>query len=193
MVTRMLGRALQDPEAEVRIAVLGSLAQLRADSYLRAVLLLLRDPEQDVRAAAAVAATELALDENTEILQAELLPLLDDPSANVERAALSVLEARLGTGEIGREVAEKVLVLLTREDPGVATLAAVLAGRCDGPEFGKRLAEVLNNRRRPLQVRRQAALALGERGPAGVSALDALSLAILDPEQPVRLGALTAL
>ncbi|MEA3278259.1 MAG: HEAT repeat domain-containing protein [Pseudomonadota bacterium] len=193
MAARVLGRALQDGEPEVRIAAVESLAQLRADRYLSAVLLLLRDPDDSVRAAAANAAMELARDAGTDLLRAQLLPVLDDPSPAVVRAALGALQSCQGTGQISPEIAEKALALLTHEDEEIAALAAVLASHSDTAEASEGLLEVLRNRERPAQVRRQAAMALGRRSRADADVLDALTLAVLDPEQPVRLGALTAL
>jgi HEAT repeat protein len=55
------------------------------------------------------------------------------------------------------------------------------------------LLEVLQSREHAAPIRRQAAIALGLRRPANPAVLDALTRAVLDSEQPVRLGALTAL
>ncbi len=191
--SRVLGRALQDAEPEVRIAAIESLAQLHAHPYLRAVLLLLRDPEQGVRSAAANAATELAREAGTEALQAELLPVLDDASPAVVRTTLGVLEARLSSERINPDIAAKALALLEHDDEELAALAVALVGRSNTDASGQRLAELLGERERPAQVRRQAAMALGARGQADAAVLDALTHGVLDPEQPVRLGALGAL
>lgn len=190
---RVLGRALQDAEPAVRIAAVESLAQMRARSYLKAAMLLLRDPEQQVRAAAAKAAVELARDGDDADLQQELLPMLDDPSPLVVRTALGVLESGLTDGGIGPELAAKALALLTHEDSEIAIMAIPLVGRSDTAEAGDGLLAALHDRKRPATMRRQAAIALGLRRPADAGVLDALAGAMVDSEQPVRLGALTAL
>jgi len=106
---RALGRALQDPEPEVRAVAAEALANNGQGRYLGALLLLLRDPADEVREIALKMAGKLSSQANAELDVQQLLPLLGDPSARVRAAALHALQghlpdpldARLPPGEPG--------------------------------------------------------------------------------------------
>ena len=191
---RALGRALKDPEPEVRQAAIEALARLGAERYLRALLLMLRDPDGEVRAAALKAITGLAGQEfGGSGMQRELLSLLDDPDSRVRRTLFEVLAATVRRNPLDRETIDRVVASLTDPSAETATAACTLLGRSGNRNVIPELIPVLENRGGHPMVRREAALALGRLGETSDEVMQCLQQAVGDAQQAVRLAALTAL
>jgi len=96
---KLMARALQDPDPDVREAVLKALPERdHAVSYLPVVLHLLKDSDADVRRAAISAAQRLSQQSQSSekpadpsALIAQLLPLLDDSDTQVQAAVIHTL------------------------------------------------------------------------------------------------------
>jgi len=193
-LVKALGRALKDPQAEVRIAAIRSLAGHGANHYLRALLLLLRDPDADVRTAALTAVTELAgQSAYSSELQRELMSLLDDPDSQVRHTLFDTLAATAARDPLDRETIDKVVANLDDAQAETATAACRLLGRAGNPSVIADLMRILDNRSGHPMVRREAALSMGLLAEPADTVMQSLSRAVGDPEQAVRLAALTAL
>jgi HEAT repeat protein len=192
---RALGRALQDGQSEVRAAVVEALVRLKAQRYLSAILLLLRDENAEVRGAAAAGAVELAkAGDGSRELAEQLAPLLLDPSPRVRAVTMDTLSHSIDPAAVTPEMLEAVRQSLNHEDVPVAEAAVTLIGRVgEAEEVQPLLTRILGDRERDPIVRRQAALALGGLKQLSPTAIPALRDAVVDPSQTVRLAALTAL
>ena len=191
-VTRALGQALKDPAPEVRAAAVRALAQQGARRYLRALLLLLRDPDAEVREAALSAVIQL--DRNLgNGADSELLALADDPDSRVRASLFNLLLSSGGTLSLTEEMREKVEASLDDAHAETAAAACALLGHSGDPQAVPALLSLLGDRQRHPMVRREAALGIGRLGATGNDVLDTLSRAVTDPEQAIRLAALSAL
>ena len=191
---KALGRTLKDPQAEVRIAAIRALARHGANRYLRALTLMLRDPDAGVRSAALKAVTELAgQTARSSELQQELMSLLDDPDSRVRRSLFDTLAATAAHDPLDRETIDKVVANLEDTQAETAAAACCLLGRAGNPSVIPELIRVLDNRSGHPMVRREAALSLGLLAEPTETVMQSLSRAVGDPEQAVRLAALTAL
>ncbi len=125
---------LEDDEARVRAACIGSLAALGfpVKEYAGALLELIEDPDEKVRAAAVSAAGELDSDQ-----QVKLLPILErslaDSSVEIRRAAAASLGS---AGPALAKAAPALLAALKDSDPGVRALAARALGALGGDGAG---------------------------------------------------------
>ncbi len=192
--TRTLGRTLQDPEAEVRAAAALALAEQGAQRYLRAVLLLLRDQDDGVRTAAIEACGTLADKAGASSeLYGDLLPLLEDPSAQVRSNVFETLARVLSPGGLAPEGLACVIASLDEQDMRLVTAACALLGSQRAADAVPELMRVMQDDGRHAMQRREATLALGRIGVADATVIDALTNAISDREQAVRLAALTAM
>ena len=190
----ILAKGLLDEEPEVRIAVLEALGQRQAGRYLPAVLLALKDRSAEVRSKA----TEVALqmtgpnDEARDLVD-PLLELLDDADSQVRRTALACL-ARLVATDASLALPEDALCrALADADPEVSLAACTLAGQVGGEALITDLLGLLGNVEGSPRLRREAALALGTAAAVTAPVVEGLQAGVGDPEQPVRLGALTGL
>ncbi len=189
---RALGRALQDPEPEVRAVAAEALANNGQGRYLGALLLLLRDPADEVREIALKMAGKLSSQVNAELDVQQLLPLLGDPSARVRAAALHALQGHL-PDELDSETQARMVGLLSDAEPMVAAAAIPHAPRLENPDVDGILLGLLADEQRDPAVRQQAALALGNRPQTSEEVLTALDNAINDQEPVVRWAALQGL
>ncbi|HEB93041.1 MAG TPA: hypothetical protein ENI94_06165 [Gammaproteobacteria bacterium] len=189
---RALGRALQDPEPEVRAVAAEALANNGQGRYLGALLLLLRDPADEVREIALKMASKLSSQANAELDVQQLLPLLGDSSTRVRAAALHVLQGHL-PDPLDSETQARMISLLSDAEPMVATAAIPHAPRLENPDVDAVLLALLADEQRDPAVRQQAALALGKRPQISEEVLTALDNAINDHEPVVRWSALQAL
>ncbi len=189
---RALGRALQDPEPEVRAVAAEALAHNGQGRYLGALLLLLRDPADEVREIALKMAGKLSSQVNAELDVQQLLPLLGDPSARVRAAALHALQGHL-PDELDSETQARMVGLLSDAEPMVAAAAIPHASCLKNPDIDAVLLGLLADEQRDPAVRQQAALALGKRPQTSEEVLTALDNAINDHEPVVRWSALQAL
>jgi HEAT repeat protein len=191
---KVLGRSLQDDEPEVRAEAASSLAALNASHYLRALLLLLRDPSDLVRNAAIKATLQLSGNiTNSEGLQEALLPLLRDPSSQVRSTLINTLIPVVGNNPLSTENLEAVTESLNDANAETASAAASLLGHNADKSATEALLVMLQNRAGHPMVRREAALALGRIKSINTEIIDTLTQSVGDQQQPVRLAALTAL
>ncbi len=189
---RALGRALRDPEPEVRAVAAEALANNGQGRYLGALLLLLRDPADEVREIALKMASKLSSHVNAELDVQQLLPLLSDPSARVRAAVLHALLGHL-PDPLDAETQARLVGLLTDSEPMVAAAALPHASRLEDPDVDGILLDLLADEQRDPAVRQQAALALGNRPQTSAEILTALDCAINDHESVVRWAALQAM
>ncbi|HFE31961.1 MAG TPA: hypothetical protein ENJ17_01485, partial [Gammaproteobacteria bacterium] len=189
---RALGRALQDPEAEVRATAAEALANNDQGRYLGALLLLLRDPIDEVREVALKMVSKLSSRVNAELDVQQLLPLLNDPSARVRAAVLHTLRDHLHD-ELDADTQACLTGLLQDPNPMVAAAALPHAACLPAPQIDDILLTLLADERREPMVRQQAALALGHRPRISPQILTALEEAVTDAEAVVRWAALQGL
>lgn len=194
---RALGRALQDPEAEVRAAAADALAAGGHDCYLSALLILLHDPSDEVRGAALRAvdkltSTDPSTTKSSPIELEKLLPLLDDESPQVRAALLKILHGRL-TDNLSKRAQSRILELVEDINPIVAAAACPLAVILNHPRTEQTLLSLTMNSQGETAVRQQAILALGQRGNPSASVLKALTETLETEETVITFAALQAL
>ena len=194
MSVRMLGRALQDPSPDVRIAAIQALVERDAIQYLSAILLLLRDNNPKVRETAIVASSRLlALLEQRNPVIEQLFTLLADKNASVRTAALESLATVAAEHPFVCEQLEIIRGCLGDRTPAVARAACCVLGRRKDHWSIPQLLEILLDQDRDTVLCREAVLAVGAMGNTEDTVLNALTKAITDARQPVRLAALDAL
>jgi len=191
---RALGRALQNDEAEVRAAAALGLAATDAQRYAKPLLMLLRDSSEDVRNAALKAIISLSKNSSlTAETMEELLPALEDNSSQVRGTLISMLVNSLQPGDLSESQIKSVEKSLSDSAAETAAAACTLLGRNQDPQALPALLELLQFRGGHPMVRRQAALAVGDIGQLNEETLANLTACVGDQQQPVRLGALSAL
>ncbi|RDH84257.1 MAG: PBS lyase [endosymbiont of Escarpia spicata] len=193
-VTKALGQALRDESPEVRAAAATALADIDAHRYLPALLLLLRDPEDDVRSAAIEACNRLTKSSSADMdIIAEITPLLSDPSSLVRAIVATTLSSLIQPRSLDEESLAAVADSLTDKIYDTAASACDLLGVNGDPASLDTLIATVRNKNLYSMVRRQATLAIGHIGILNADTIDLLKEAIADKEQPVRLAALDAL
>lgn len=202
MGARALGRALQDPEAEVRAAAANALASGNHGRYLSALLILLRDPSAEVRETALrVVDTLTDSAENLPVVQniewEKLLPLLDDNNPQVRTAALKTLYLQLRHHRIDKETEEhiqaRIQVLLKDLHPAVSAAACPLAVMFNRSETREILLSLATNPQGDSAARQQAILALGQCGDISEDILMCLTEILNTEDSVVIFTALQAL
>jgi HEAT repeat protein len=200
-VTRWSGE-LRHPDAQVRRRAALDLGKAGAVSVTAIPKLLraLKDPEPEVREAAASALGDIGPSAWDGVLPGLAYRVTDDRSANVRRVAalaLGKLARQVITGD--EEVADSVRGALERAlkdaEAPVRQQAAWALGRL-GPQKGRLALPTISQALKDTdpRVRRAAATALGEIGPAGGEAVPLLlSRFQEDPVPEVRKNALAAL
>lgn len=189
-----LGRALQDKTPEVRAEAALALANQGAEQYLKALILLTRDPDETVRKNVIKAVSVMIeTTSRSEQLQKELLPMLNDPSSEVRTSLFNALTTTVASEPLSTESLSPVLASLDDMDFNTATAACTLLGSNGDPKAIPELTRILGDRAKYSMVRREAALALGAIGQYDTKVVNQLTLAVGDKEQPVRLAALSAL
>ncbi|MBN1450700.1 MAG: HEAT repeat domain-containing protein [Anaerolineales bacterium] len=175
---------LEDPESEVKVVALKSLARAEASTAILEVAARLDDPEAEVRAQAIE--TLCSLTKYPHGLRARLEPLLKDSDALVRcRAAVGLL--RLGMHAEARNLLRSMSVLGEQDDRIYAIQAIAEWG--DQEAFAL-IENELVDQFAPSPVRRAAAIALGScESNATPVLLDALS----DNDPNVREGAVLGL
>jgi HEAT repeat protein len=190
-----LSKALQDREAHVRATAVGALALLGtpavpAAADLRAVLD--RDPEAEVRSAAAFALGEVVA-ESSDKRQVEEAVAALARSVREDRDSDVTYWAARALVRFGADVRGAVPVLLAalrgRAPRPAEEVADVLARL--GPEAVPALGEALLDRK--CRARRQVARCLGDLGPEARAAFPALVRTLGDENLWLRLEAASAL
>ncbi len=196
---RILGRALQLPHPEVRTHVIQALEEQDAKRYLPAIMLLIKDPNAEVRSAATHATT--ALGEMKRPTQESIdlfIRLLGDESTQVRAASLntlanfdySVLEEKFTPNA---DAVAQVITLIGDTHIETSIAATRLLSSLNTAEGEVQLIEVLQDSTREAAIRRQAALSLALMEAVSPAAVGALTTALRDEEKVVRLAALAAL
>ena len=192
--SRALGQALKDSEAEVQIAAINALAEQHALTYLPVIMLLMRDADEGVRSAAIHCACQLGSSAaGTDELQEQLLSLLNDPSGQVRSSSFDLLSKTVEKEALSPEAVAAVTASLNDPDPNVGASACMLLGKNGDTSSIPNLVDLLSDSSRHPMQRCQAAQALGEIGLVDDELIQALTEAISDQEQTVRLAALTVL
>jgi len=202
MGARALGRALQDPEAEVRAAAADALASGNHGRYLSALLILLRDPSAEVRETALRAVNTLTGSvENMPVVQSieweKLLPLLDDNSPRVCAVVLKTLYLQLRHHRLGKEAEEHIQIriheLLEDPHPAVSAAACPLAVMFNSPKIRETLLSLAMNPQGDSAVRQQAIIALGQCGNISEDVLMCLTEVLNTGDSVILFSALQAL
>ncbi len=193
--TRALGRSLQSETAEIRAAAASALASADAQRYAPVLLMLLRDSDEEVRTSALKAMTSLSKEGQSiskETIQ-ELLPTLEDGSSQVRGTLITILSSSLQAGDLTNNQIDSVIKSLADESAETAAAACTLLGNNRDPQALPALLNLLQFRGGHPMVRRQAALAVANMGAPDEETLNTLTRCVGDQQQPVRLGALSAL
>jgi HEAT repeat protein len=168
-----LGRALSDPDPEVRVEAVRALGVVDDDEVLQYLVNALKDPETRVRDMAVEALTHWS----SPTVAKRLAEVLASPDL---RRPASELLARMGTAAV-----EPLLDALVH-DPEVAPTAGELLERIAGPDvFLDRLSSM------DPDDRLRAVEALGAIG--GAPAVDGLMRTLSDPDQQIRVRAVQLL
>jgi HEAT repeat protein len=192
--TRALGRALRDSAAQVRAEAALALAEKQAANYLGALLLLLKDPHEEVRRAAITAVTRLAKDgaNASELLEA-LESMLSDPDSQVRATLLTLLLPVVADNPLSEENFQAVIECISDTAAETAAAACTLLGaNADATAIAPLLSLIDDANGHPM-VRREAAISVGKLGRIDAHVMATLGKAVTDKQQTVRLAALTAL
>jgi HEAT repeat protein len=189
-----LGRALTDKEPQVRAEAALSLAAQKAEKYLSALVLMLRDPSGEVREAAIKAVIQLAEGgANSDDLQQALYPMLTDPSSQVRATLFTTLLPVVLNNPLSDENFDEVVRGISDSAAETTSAACTLLGANGNPAAVAPLLELLDDPSGHPMARREAALSVGKLGQIDTDVIEILSRAVGDKQQPVRLAALTAL
>lgn len=194
---KILGRALSSKHTDVRVHAIKALEEQDAKRYLPAIMLLLKNPSDEVRSAAAHAATTLGEMKNPTQETVDLFTgLLDDESALVRATSLNTLanlRREVLREKLGGEVIDRIIELIGDADIESSTAATKLFSKLNTSDAEEKLVTLLADDSNEIAIRRQAALSLSLMDQITDSGVDALTNALSDPEQPVRLAALISL
>ena len=177
-VLQALTTHLADPDDRLRAAAAEAAADLEGDArpLLPRLRIALVDPAPDVRLFAALALGYLVEPDNVPAL----VPLLEDPTAEVRAAAAEALTAH---GRFAVAAAEPLRIrLLQDEAQEVRTQAAQALGRIGLPSPPVLIALAAASQEREAGVRRAAREALGLIGPGAASQVSALITGLSDTE-----------
>jgi len=176
--------ALDDPESEVRVVALQSLARAQATPAILEVASKLKDPEAEVRVQAIE--TLCALTKYPLGLKTHLEPMLKDPEGLVRcRAAVGLL--RVGMHPEARDLLRSMAVIDEQDDRIHAINAIAEWGDMEALAL---IENELSDQFAPSPVRRAAATALGS---CGTEATTLLLDTLADNDLGVREGAILGL
>jgi HEAT repeat protein len=192
--TRALGRALRDKAAQVRAEAAIALAEKQAANYLCALLLLLKDPHEEVRLAAITAVTRLAEDgANASELQEALESMLNDPDSQVRTTLLTLLLPVVAGNPLSEQNFQIVIESINDSAAESAAAACTLLGANADPAAIAPLLSLIDDANGHPMVRREAAISVGKLGRIDAHVMATLGKTVTDQQQTVRLAALTAL
>ena len=192
--TRALGRALADPAPDVRATAALAIAEKNAPVYMSALILLLRDPDREVRQAAVKAITRLA-QQNRKLEEAQqaFQNMLADPDSQVRATLFDILLPAVADNPLSAENFDTVVESTRDASAEAAAAACALLGVNGDAAALPRLVEILADERANPMVRREAATAIGSLGVIDSEILSTLETVVADKQQVVRLAALSAL
>ncbi len=192
--TKALGRALRDSAAQVRAEAALALAEKQAINYIGALLLLLKDPHEEVRRAAITAVTRLAEDgANASELQEALESMLSDPDSQVRATLLTLLLPVVADNPLSEENFQAVIECISDKAAETAAAACTLLGANADATAIAPLLSLIDDANGHSMVRREAAISVGKLGRIDAHVMATLGKAVTDKQQTVRLAALTAL
>ncbi len=192
--TKALGRALRDNAAQVRAEAALALAEKQAINYLGALLLLLKDPHEEVRQAAIRAITRLTKDNaNASELQEALESMLSDPDSQVRATLLTLLLPVVADNPLSEQNFQAVIECISDSAAETAAAACALLGANADPAAITPLLSLIDDANGHPMVRREAAISVGKLGRIDAHVMETLAKAVTDKQQTVRLAALTAL
>ncbi len=190
----LLGQSLLDPEAEVRCAGIRSLGAINAYEYLKMILVSLKDPDAEVRSAVVETCSQLAAGAlHTEDIASQLIPLLKDENPLVRATTIRTLTSLAITHPLPPEQMEQISLRLSDRDSQVATAACQFLARHPLPQAKDDLLQIASRVGEGIHLRQQAIHALGSVTAPDEDLVEALIHHVTDPEQPIRLEALSAL
>ncbi len=191
---KALGRALQDNAAQVRAEAALALAEKQAINYLGALLLLLKDPHEEVRRAAITAVARLAKDgANASELQGALESMLSDPDSQVRATLLTLLLPVVTSNPLSGQNFQAVIECMSDTAAETAAAACTLLGANADPTAIAPLLSLIDDANGHPMVRREAAISVGKLGRIDAHVMATLGKAVTDKQQTVRLAALTSL
>jgi HEAT repeat protein/beta-lactamase regulating signal transducer with metallopeptidase domain len=177
-----LVNALDDPDRQVRLSALASLAEMNDVRAVPGAMQALTSDDPEMRRNAVYLLGEMG---DRRALPG-LLPLLDDPDRQVRRTAARAL----GEFQDSTAIAALSRALQTDSDPEVRKTSAWALGEIEDPRAIPALVQALQSDE-SAEVRATAAWALGEIQDA--SALDALGAAVRDENPDVRRQSIRAI
>ncbi len=190
----LLNHALLDEDTDVRSAGLRALGNSNATSYLKVVLVSLKDPEAEVRNAAIETGTLLASGTSrNDGIADQIIPLLKDRNPLVRTTAIKSLATLTSKNPPVPGMVEKICMGLNDHDTTVATAACHFLAQHRTPQAKNHLLQIVADRKKGTYIRQQAIYALGTNGDPSEEILDTLANAITDKEQLIRLESLTTL
>lgn len=193
--TALIEYALFDKEAEVRCAGIMAIGIAKASNYLKVILPSLKDPETEVRVAAAETCALLAPGTGHigNVIE-QLIPLLEDKEPSARTAAINAAAALASETAPTPEIEKQICRRLSDQDRSVAIAACHYLAQHQIPQATKPLLRIIGNLDADIYLRQQAIQAVATAGDAGEETLNALiHNAISDKEQLIRLESLTAL
>jgi HEAT repeat protein len=187
-----LGRALRDSGADVREAVVTSLAQRDAVRYLPAILMLFRDSSAEVRNAAARAAIKLSASSAQSDLQPkDFTHILEDPDSRVRKTVLEILTNL--PAALDDVTQTRIIASLQDNDADIVAAAGNLLTKKGRADTGIQLLIILANSDKSAEIHCRILESLGELAEWNGDIETALIQAIISGENTVRLAALDAL
>ncbi len=186
--------ALKDSDESVRAYAIEALTQHKGATPLAALFLMLKDPSNSVRQAVIQSVSRLDNRHDISIEPETLLKLLKDDDPLVRATALNAAADLLPSKHLsGKTLQEILLQCVVEPHSEVALAACKLAGKLKDPKTEQALVVVLMDHHQETMVRREAALALGQRHCDTPLVLANLTKSLADNDQVIRLSALSAL
>lgn len=193
-VIKDIGRALLDASPDVRVTAIETLTDKQAHAYLSAILMLIRDEHAEVRSAVVTALPDfgVASDGLDELLQ-DLQALLDDPSEDVQAAAVRCITQVAPQARIDEVLSDRLPAMLDSASEALNIAAADAASNYGLTDAVPQLLQVVLDENKRPAARRHAVLALSSLDHGDDAVRDALLHALADKEESVRQGALFAI
>jgi len=200
-----LGRALLSPSADTRENVIYALGKRQANQYLKAILLSLRDPANNVKRAALQVIQELASCRNIrdEVNFNQIAQLLEEPDAELQGAIIKFFynqeQIQPFLKQLGDKFQQLIYHQLNSDNDQVVTQTCQLSGISQDLQSIDKLLELALSEKHSEWVRKEAILSLGlithlNNDPEQFQILlDHLKNLITHQNQTVRFSAIQAL
>ncbi len=190
----LLSHALLDKDSDVRSAGIRALGIANAFSHLKVVLVSLKDPEPEVRSAAVETSAVLASGaSHDDGITDQLTPLLDDQNPLIRATTIKTLATLATRYPPAPETVEQICLRLSDHDTSVATAACHFLAQYQTPQANNDLLQIATDPEAGVYLRQQAIYALGATEDVNEEVINALTNAIADKEQLIRLESLSSL